>query len=177
MTLKNLQGMTVLLERTEQTEPYFLLAHAIIGGLVRPAEAMRYVREYTPAGENKLNAEAMLFIGLVLADFRRGYERRTPSGSPLRERLEKERYTRAGDFLKYAKGSVNGFCPWAYVDLAMRMEEAINGPATVRPSKAVKGTIQEVTQRAVNGSMKQAAGKPLSRAGLLNLSTPIGTIQ
>ena len=69
--------MTVLLERTEQTEPYFLLAHAIIGGLIRPAEAMRYVREYTPAGENKLNAEAMLFIGLVLADFRRGYERRT----------------------------------------------------------------------------------------------------
>lgn len=177
MTAKNLQGMAVLLERTEQTEPYFLLAHAIIGGLIRPAEVMGYVREYTPAGNNKLNAEAMLFIGLILADFRRGYERRTPSGNPLSERLDKERYTRAGDFLKFAKRSVNGFCSWAFIDVAMRVEEAINGPATVRPSKAVKGAIQEVSQLAVSALIKKASGNAPAIDGIFNLSTSVRTVQ
>ena len=52
--------------------------------------------------------------------------------------LYRERYNRAGEFLKYARRSINGYCPWAHVDTAMRLEEAINGPATIKPLKLRK---------------------------------------
>lgn len=77
-------------------------------------------------------------MGFILATFRRDYEKRTPTGSALSERLYRERYNRAGEFLKYARRSINGYCPWAHVDTAMKLEEAINGPATIKPLKLRK---------------------------------------
>lgn len=135
MTAKNLKGMPVLIEKSPRTEAFFIVADAIMDGRIRPAEVMGYVRKFFPKGEDGTFPKGMFFVGFILAAFRRDYEKRKPTGSPLSERLYKERYHRAGDFLKYARRSINGYCPWAHIDAAMRLEEAINGPATIKPLK------------------------------------------
>lgn len=124
MTRTNLKDMPVLIEKSPRTEAFFIVADAIRDGLIRPAEVMSYVRKFFPEGED--------------GTFRRDYEKRTPTGSALSERLYRERYNRAGEFLKYARRSINGYCPWVHIDTAMRLEEAINGPATIKPLKLRK---------------------------------------
>ena len=128
----------VLIEKSPRTEAFFIVADAIKDGLIRPAEVMDYVRKFFPKGEDGTFHKGMFFVGFILATFRRDYEKRTPTESALSERLYKERYNRAGEFLKYARRSINGYCPWAHVDTAMRLEEAINGPATIKPLKLRK---------------------------------------
>lgn len=138
MTRTNLKDMPVLIEKSPRTEAFFIVADAIRDGLIRPAEVMSYVRKFFPEGEDGTFHKGMFFVGFIMATFRRDYEKRTPTGSALSERLYRERYNRAGEFLKYARRSINGYCPWAHVDTAMRLEEAINGPATIKPLKLRK---------------------------------------
>ena len=123
MTRTNLKDMPVLIEKSPRTEAFFIVADAIRDGLIRPAEVMSYVRKFFPEGEDGTFHKGMFFVGFISATFRRDYEKRTPTGSALSERLYRERYNRAGEFLKYARRSINGY---------------FNGPATIKPLKLRK---------------------------------------
>lgn len=140
MTRINLKDMAVLIEKSPRTEAFFaIVADAIKDGIAqdRRSNGLR-TESFSRKERMEPSTRECFFVGFILATFRRDYEKRTPTESALSERLYKERYNRAGEFLKYARRSINGYCPWAHVDTAMRLEEAINGPATIKPLKLRK---------------------------------------